>query len=133
MGSNNIVNHTGNISIGGVVKSGNVNIGGSQNFDGETTIKFSETYLHNDVSPIERLRALLNDLEDALQHVPAGNEEDIELIKEYASELAQEVAKDKPRKRRLELTGESLKRAAENLADVTPIVVQIIQTVIQIA
>lgn len=120
------------ISIGGNVTGGNVNIGGKQTFHGNVTISYSALDGAPAGSAQDELKALLKELEDALKQAPADKAEDVELVKEYADEIAKEAAQDSPRKKKLEITGENLKKAAENLLAVAPIVAKITQKLLMI-
>ncbi len=119
-----------NIHIGGNVSGGNVNIGGKQTFHGNVNIHYSALPSASAGSPLEELKNLLQELETALRQTPASQVEDAELVAEYANEIAEEVAKEAPRRKKLEITGENLKKAAENLLAVSPIAVKIAKTLL---
>jgi hypothetical protein len=67
----------------------------------------------------------LEQLEVALKDVSAEQAEDEEMVQDYANAAAEEAGKEKPNPKKLKITGESLKKAAENLLGVAPIAVQI--------
>lgn len=121
-----------NIRIGGNVSGGNVNIGGKQTFNGDVSIQYGALESAPAGSPQDELKALLQELETALKNEPADKADDIELAQEYANEIAEEAAKESPRKKKLAITGENLQKAAENLASVAPIAVKIAKTLLMI-
>lgn len=120
------------IQFGGNVSGGNVNIGGKQTFHGDVNIRYNALPSAPSGSPVVELKALLQELEAALRKEPADKAEDAALIQEYANEIAEEVAKEAPRKKKLEITGENLKKAAENLLAVSPIVAKIVEKLLMI-
>ncbi|MFQ5577523.1 MAG: hypothetical protein ACE5G8_11115 [Anaerolineae bacterium] len=71
------------------------------------------------------LEALLKQLEAALKELPAGKQEEAELVAEYTQELVAEAGKETPKKTRLQISGQGLKKAAETLLDVAPLVGEI--------
>jgi ElaB/YqjD/DUF883 family membrane-anchored ribosome-binding protein len=131
-GSQNTVTRTGNISIGGNVSGGNVNIGGSQTFLGDVNIQHGALDSAPGGTPLDELKTLLQELETALKQQPADKAEDVELVQEYANEIVEEASKESPRKKKLEITGDNLKKAAENLLGVAPIVAKIVQKLLMI-
>lgn len=72
-----------------------------------------------------KLEALLKQLEEALNALPAEKQEEAEIVVEYAGELVEEASGEKPRQRKLQITGEGLKQAAEDLRDVAPMIGEI--------
>ncbi len=127
IGDGNTVTRTGSISIGGNVSGGNVNIGGSQTFHDNVTINMNAISASEDHR--QELAALVEQLNAALATLP---QEDAEVIETLAQDAVNEASKDKPNKRLLEIKGENLKKAAENLATVAPIVVKIAKTLLMI-
>jgi hypothetical protein len=81
----------------------------------------------------KELETLIGQLSEALQKVPAENEEQAQAVAETAKVLVDTARTEKPNKTMLQISGEGLKQAAENLAGVMPIVAsiagQIIMTV----
>jgi chromosome segregation ATPase len=73
----------------------------------------------------KELETLIGQLSEALQKVPAGNEEQAEAVAETAKVLVDTAKTEKPNKTMLQISGEGLKQAAENLAGVMPIVASI--------
>lgn len=128
----NIDQNRQNIRIGGSVSGGNVNIGGTQTFHGNVNINYNALSSVPAGSPLDDLKSLLKELEVALRKEPADKAEDIELTREYANEIAEEASKESPRKKKLEITGENLMKAAKNLLAVSPIVAKIVQKLLMI-
>ena len=126
-GNNNSVSRTGNISIGGNVKGGNVNIGGSQTFHGNVVIDTGQWDAEEEDR--EKLAKLVEQLNDALKTIP---QDDAEIIESLAQDAINEATKDAPNKRLLEIKGENLKKAAENLLTVSPIVAKIVQKLLML-
>lgn len=73
----------------------------------------------------QQLEALIEQLQKALQDVPADKKEDAEVVSELTKELVDKAGEEQPNRKILEIKGENLKKAAENLAQVAPIVVSI--------
>ena len=71
------------------------------------------------------LEKLVAELNDALQQVPDDKAEEAEAVAQSAEALVEKAAEEKPNKTMVQITGEGLKQAAQNLADVTPIVLNI--------
>jgi hypothetical protein len=78
-----------------------------------------------DPSAKDELQTLIAQLQEALQQAPEGKEEEAEAVAEYAQELVDAAAADKPNKTKVKITGEGLKMAAQNLATVMPSVLGI--------
>ena len=127
-------NKQSEINVGNLNNASNLNIGGEQTFHGDVTITINHGQLNNAPSDPTRdeLKSLLEQLEAALKDVPAEHAEDAELVQEYANDAAEEAAKEQPRQKKLEITGENLKKAAENLLAVSPIAVKIAHVLLQI-
>jgi glucokinase len=71
------------------------------------------------------LEQLLKQLEAELKKLPAEHQEDAEMVAELIQDLVEEAGKEKPKKRKLEISGEGLKKAAQNLAAVAPLIGEI--------
>jgi hypothetical protein len=78
-----------------------------------------------DVSAKLELEGLIEALKQALESAPAESQEEAQAVAESAKMLVETAKADKPNKTMIQITGEGLKRAAQNLADVTPAVVSI--------
>jgi hypothetical protein len=120
------------IRIGGSVSGGNVNIGGTQNFHGNVNINYNALSSIPSNLLLDDLKSLLQELETALKQQSADKAEDVELIQEYANEIAEEAAKELPRKKKLEIMAENLMKAAKNLLNVSPIAAKIVQKLLMI-
>jgi methyl-accepting chemotaxis protein len=73
----------------------------------------------------EELETLIGQLSEALQKVPAENQEHAEAVAETAKALVDTAKVEKPNKAMIQVTAQGLKLAAQNLADVMPTVVTI--------
>ena len=71
------------------------------------------------------LKALIQQLSQALEKAPPQQEEAAQAVAQTAQSLVQQAAVEKPNKTMLRITGEGLKQAAQNLADVMPTVLTI--------
>jgi hypothetical protein len=84
-----------------------------------------EALPHADDSQKQELIRLIEDLKRQLEQVPEDRAKDAEKVSRRVEALAREVDSEKPDREMVEITGESLKRAAQNLADVLPTVLTI--------
>jgi hypothetical protein len=75
-------------------------------------------------------------LNEALQKIPAEKQEDAQAVAETAKALIDVAKSEKPNKTMLQITGEGLKKAAQNLAEAMPTVLtiasQIVMTVMKL-
>jgi septal ring factor EnvC (AmiA/AmiB activator) len=76
----------------------------------------------DDLDTRKELEKLIEQLNDALQKIPVEKQEDAQAVAETAKALVDVAKSEKPNKTMLEITGDGLKKAAQNLADVMPIV-----------
>lgn len=79
----------------------------------------------NDVAARKELETLIGQLSEALQKVPAEHQEQAQAVAETAKVLVDTAKAEKPNKTMLQISGEGLKQAAENLAGVMPTVLTI--------
>lgn len=90
-----------------------------------------------DESTKAELARLIEQLNEALQKVPSEKAEDAEAVADSAKALVDAANKPKPNKATLQITADGLKKAAENIAAVTPAVVglatQIVAAVFKLA
>jgi len=77
----------------------------------------------DDQSARQELETLIGQLSEALQKVPAKNQEDAEAVAETAKALVDNAKAEKPNRTLVQVTAQGLKLAAQNLADVMPGVV----------
>jgi methyl-accepting chemotaxis protein len=78
----------------------------------------------------KELEKLISQLSEALQKLPAGNEEQAQAVAETAKALVETAKAEKPNKTLLQISGEGLKQAAKNLADVMPTVLPIASQIV---
>jgi hypothetical protein len=69
-------------------------------------------------------------LETVLREVPQENEDDAEAVANMAKSLIESATRDKPNKPLVQISVEGLKRAAENVAVITPKVLLTAQAII---
>jgi hypothetical protein len=127
--------HTGNI------EAGIANIGGNQTLSGPVILNIN-SQLGNTLQKIdslnsastedkEALTGLVNQLKEALAKAPAANADDAEKVARRVDAMVEEAAAPKPDREMLQITGESLKKAAKNIAGVMPIVLTIATQIVQ--
>ena len=74
----------------------------------------------DDVKTRQELEQLIAQLSVVLQRVPEDRQEQAEAAADTAKILVEAATADKPKKTLIQITGEGLKQAAQNLADVLP-------------
>lgn len=79
----------------------------------------------NDENTRKDLEKLIEQLSEALHKIPAEKQEQVQAVAETAKVLVDAAKAKKPNKTMVKITGEGLKQAAQNLADVMPVVVTI--------
>jgi len=79
----------------------------------------------DDENARKELEKLIKQLSKALQKVPEENQEHAQAVAETAKALVDTAKAEKPNKTMVQITGEGLKQAAQNLAEVMPVVVTI--------
>ena len=91
----------------------------------------------DDLDARMELEKLIERLGDALQKIPVEKQEDAQAVAETAKALIDVAKSEKPNKTMLQITGDGLKKAAQNLADVMPVVLtlasQIVMTVTKLS
>ncbi len=78
----------------------------------------------------EDLQKLIENLETALEKAPQDKTEEAQAVAHTAQALVEQAKAEKPNKTMLQITGEGLKQAAQNLAEVLPPVVTIASQII---
>jgi ABC-type hemin transport system substrate-binding protein len=73
----------------------------------------------------QELQDLIQELSKALEHLPEDRKEQAEAVAASAEALIDNAKAEKPNKTLLQISGEGLKKAAENLAEVAPAVLTI--------
>jgi hypothetical protein len=84
-----------------------------------------------DDSVKKQLADLISQLKTELQKVPASKNEDAEAITESAKALVEAGIKAQPNKTSVKITAEGLKKAAENIAGVMPMVLTIASSIVK--
>ena len=84
----------------------------------------------DDETARQELQGLIEQLSQALQNVPDNQKEQAEAVAASAEALVETAKADKPNKTLLQITGEGLKKAAENLSEVAPAIVSIASQVV---
>jgi len=73
----------------------------------------------------QELEKLIGQLSEALEKIPEERQEQAQAVAETAKALVDTAKAEKPNKTMLQITGDGLKQAAQNLAEVMPTVVTI--------
>jgi hypothetical protein len=124
--------HGDNINMSGDFRGANVNVKSTLTNVTQTIGALPGA----DPAAKAKLETLIRQLNDALQQVPPDKGEDAEAVAELAQQLVEKANKEKPNRTMVQVTGEGLKQAAQNLADVMPTVLtiatQIVGTIGQI-
>ncbi len=79
----------------------------------------------DDVKTREELEHLIAQLSVLLEKVPEARRDQAEAVADTAKIMVEAVTADKPKKTLIQITGEGLKQAAQNLADVLPDIITI--------
>ena len=119
------------IHISGNVSGQNVVIGSTQTIHGDLSINVGTLpAASEDVR--ERLKAEIANLLAELEKTPKEHNEQVTEVKIAVEDAVEEANKLKPDQKRLQIRGESLKKAAVNLLAVAPIAVKIAETLMLI-
>lgn len=78
----------------------------------------------------EELQKLIGELNDALQKVPESRAEDAVAVAQTTESLVEQAKTEHPNRTMLRITGQGLKQAASNLAEVMPTVVTIASQIV---
>jgi ElaB/YqjD/DUF883 family membrane-anchored ribosome-binding protein len=78
------------------------------------------------------LQRLTEELNAALKQVPDAQKDDAATVEALAQEALDEASREEPRRKMLEIKGENLKKAAQNLLAVSPIAVAIARKLLMI-
>lgn len=79
----------------------------------------------DDAASKQNLQQLIEQLSSALEKIPPEKHEEAEAVAATAHTLVEEAKAPQPNRTILQITGEGLKQAAKNLADITPTVLEI--------
>jgi hypothetical protein len=91
-----------------------------------TSVQQSVGDIHSDNETARKeLESLIGQLSEALQKVPAEHQEEAQAVAETAKVLVDTAKAEKPNKTMLQISGEGLKQAAQNLTEVMPAVLTI--------
>lgn len=91
-----------------------------------TNVQQSVGDIHtSDETARKELETLIGQLSEALQKVPPEHQEEAQAVAETAKVLVDTVKAEKPNKTMLQISGEGLKQAAQNLAEVMPAILTI--------
>ncbi|HEX2993565.1 MAG TPA: hypothetical protein VHP14_02005 [Anaerolineales bacterium] len=130
--SENNADHSGQtINISGSIQGGNVTIGGSQIFHGNaniTTNDLKQTIRGNpNISPEdkEKLAKLVTQLDKLLENVPSELKAAAQKVADRTEELVSEVNEPEIEPEAVEMKANLLKKAAENIKEAMPAVLEI--------
>ena len=84
----------------------------------------------DDQNSRQELKKLIGQLSEALEKTPEESQEHAQAVAETAKALVDTAKAEKPNKTMLQITGEGLKQAAQNLAEVMPVVVTIASQIV---
>jgi len=84
----------------------------------------------DDQNARQELEKLIGQLSEALEKTPEESQERAQAVAETAKVLVDTAKAEKPNKTMLQITGEGLKQAAQNLAEVMPVVVTIASQIV---
>jgi hypothetical protein len=84
----------------------------------------------NDPVAREELEKLIGQLSDALQKVPEEHKEQAQAVADLTQTFVESAKAENPNKTTLQITGDGLKKAAQNLAEVMPTVLPIATQII---
>lgn len=96
-----------------------------------TNVQQSVGEMHGgDEATRQELEKLIGALSEALQSLPAANQEQAEAVAETAKALVEAASVEKPNKTILQISSEGLKQAAQTLAGVMPSVATIASQIV---
>jgi methyl-accepting chemotaxis protein len=96
-----------------------------------TNVQQSVGEIHtDDENARQELEKLIGQLSEALEKTPEESQEHAQAVAETAKALVDTAKAEKPNKTMLQITGEGLKKAAQNLAEVMPTVVTIASQIV---
>lgn len=78
----------------------------------------------------EELKNLIEKLAASLEEAPEEKQDQAQAVAQTAQALVEQATTDKPNKIMLQITGEGLKQAAQNFAEVMPTVVTIASQIV---
>jgi hypothetical protein len=84
----------------------------------------------DDMDTRMELEKLIGQLNDALQKVPVEKQEEAEAVAQTAKALIDAAKAEKPNQTLLQITGDGLKRAAQELVKATPVVLHVASQIV---
>lgn len=93
-------------------------------------VGFIDTSFRGAPQEREELKQLVAELAEVMEQVPAERADEAEKVVKRVVALVGEAAADNPDEEMVKMTGESLKRTAENVKDALPIATQIVSQVL---
>ena len=84
----------------------------------------------DDMDTRMELEKLIGQLNDALQKVPVEKQEEAEAVAQTAKALIDAAKAEKPNQTLLQITGEGLKKAAQELVKATPVVLHVASQIV---
>jgi hypothetical protein len=84
----------------------------------------------DDMDTRMELEKLIGQLNDALQIVPVEKQEEAEAVAQTAKALIDAAKAEKPNQTLLQITGEGLKKAAQELVKATPVVLHVASQIV---
>jgi regulator of replication initiation timing len=87
--------------------------------------------IHSDDEDTRKeLQKLIQQLSEALEKAPQEKKDEVEAVAETAKALVEQAKGEKPNKTLLQISGEGLKLAAKNVAEVLPTVLPIAMQIV---
>lgn len=135
----NVNTGSGDYAEGNIDKSSRTHVAGDQfnmsgdfrgsNVNVESTLSNVSqsigTMPHGELADKEQLQQLLADLNTILQRAPAAKQSDAEAVATFAKQVVDSASQTQPNKTIVQISGEMLKKAAENIEGALPIVLRI--------
>jgi len=84
----------------------------------------------DDMDTRMELEKLVGQLNDALQKVPVEKQEEAEAVAQTAKALIDAAKAEKPNQTLLQITGDGLKKAAQELVKATPVVLHVASQIV---
>ena len=122
-------------NISGHIESVVGNFGGTQTISGPMVINLNSQLNHvnqqignlpnGKPDELQELSQLVEQLKDELKQAPADMAQQADIIVKRVTALVETLAEPTPEKNLVQVTGDSLKKAAENIAGVLPTVLAI--------
>jgi hypothetical protein len=108
-------------NMSGDFRGSNVNVGSTLS----NVTQSINSMPHGDAAEKQQLKQLMVELNAALQRAPAGKQNEAEAVASFAKQLVDNASQPQPNKTMLQISGDMLKKAAENIEGALPIVLRI--------